>query len=276
MLGQRKKAAANVRRPRKTRSRNRPVQGATRNARVLARPSPSMSVWLNRALILCGVCMVGAAATQAYLSLKVLPVQRITVTGELEHTQAQVVQDIVQPGLAGGFLSADLQQIRRQLEGLPWIYEASVRRRWPAALEINVVEERPIARWGSDGFLNHEGGVFRSGKLGDWSALPRLSGPVGSAPALMAKYQRLIEMLSPLGLSVEALTIDARGQVEAMLDGGMQLVLGQDDFLNRLHRFVLVYNRELQGRRPDIERVDLRYANGIAVAFRSTPPVAGL
>ena len=38
-----------------------------------------------------------------------LPVQRISVTGELEHTQAQVVQDIVQLSLAGGFLKADLQ-----------------------------------------------------------------------------------------------------------------------------------------------------------------------
>jgi cell division protein FtsQ len=258
------------------RAGRRPEKGATRNAAAPVRRSAGLSIWFNRALILFGVSVVAAAGTQAYLTLKVLPVQRITVTGELEHTQAQAVQDMVQPGLAGGFLNADLQQIRRQLEGLPWIYEASVRRRWPAALEIHVVEETPIARWGEDGFLNHEGGVFRSPKGAEWSSLPRLSGPAGSAPSLMARYLRLVEILAPLGLPVVQLAVDERGQVEAVLDGGMELVLGKDDFLERLHRFVVVYTSELSGRREEIERVDLRYTSGIAVAFRESPPVAGL
>lgn len=280
MLGLRNKPAKKADHPRRIRptrlAGRSTVKGATRNISAPVRSSAGLSLWLNRALILFGVSVVAAAATQAYLTLKVLPVQRITVTGELEHTQAQLVQDMVQPGLAGGFLNADLQQIRRQLEGLPWIYEASVRRKWPAALEIHVVEETPIARWGEDGFLNHEGGVFRSGKTAEWSSLPRLSGPAGSAPSLMAQYQRLVEMLAPLDLSVVQLAIDERGQVEAVLDGGMQLVLGRDDFLERLHRFVIVYTSELAARRQEIERVDLRYASGIAVAFRESPPVAGL
>ena len=134
----------------------RPVQGATRNV-TAARKSKSSgraSVWFNRFLVLGAVAVVLVAGTKGFMVVQSLPVQRISVTGELEHTQAQVVQDIVQPGLAGGFLKADLQHIRQQLESLPWIYEASVRRRWPAALEIHVVEETPIARWGEDGFLN--------------------------------------------------------------------------------------------------------------------------
>lgn len=261
---------------RRVRPAKRPERGATRKTVTPEQSSDGISVWLNRALILFGATVVAAAATQAYMTLKVLPVQRITVSGELEYTQAQAVQDMVQPALAGGFLNADLQQIRRQLEGLPWIYEASVRRKWPAALEIHVVEETPIARWGEDGFLNHEGGVFRSEKKADWSALPQLGGPEGTAPSLMAKYQRLVEILAPLRLSVVQLVIDERGQVEAVLDGGMRLILGGEDFLPRLHRFVQVYSGELAPRRSEIERVDLRYASGIAVAFRESPPVAGL
>ena len=266
-------------RPARGRGR-RAVRGATRTvaapARKAGRSFAWLSVWLNRVLILFGVTVVAVAAAQAYLTVRRLPVQRITVTGELAHTQAQAVQDMVQPGLAGGFLNADLQQIRQQLEGLPWIYEASVRRKWPAALEIHVVEETPIARWGDDGFLNHEGGVFRSGKSGEWDSLPRLSGPEGSAPALMARYQRMAEILAPLDIAVEQLSIDDRGQVEAVLGGGTKMLLGGDDFLLRLHRFVVVYTRELAGRRQEIERIDLRYQGGIAVAFRESPPVAGL
>lgn len=263
------------------RPNRRPAHGATRNpVAVEARPRQA-SVWLNRLLIMVGAAVVVAAATKAFITVQSLPVQRISVTGELEHTQAQAVQDMVQPGLAGGFLKADLQQIRSQLEGLPWIYQATVRRKWPNALEIHVVEELPIARWGKDGFLNHEGGIFYSDKGGDWGSLPLLSGPEGSAQALMEKYQRLVEILTPLNLAVRQLAVDERGQVEAVLDGGMQLSLGSEEFLGRMQRFVGIYRSELAARRADVLRVDLRYESGVAVAFNQAPPadpsqIAGL
>lgn len=256
--------------------RRRAVQGATRTAPAARPKTRQPSLWLNRLLILFGAAVVLAAGTRAFIAVQSLPVQRISVTGALEHTQAQAVQDIVQPGLAGGFLNADLQQIRRELEGLPWIYEATVRRRWPAALEIHVVEETPIARWGESGFLNHQGGVFHSSKSGDWDSLPLLTGPEGSAPSLMTKYQRLAELLAPLNLSVEQLAVDDRGQMEAVLAGGVQLVLGGDEFLVRMRRFIRIYSSELAARQNEIERVDLRYENGMAVAFRETIPVAGI
>jgi len=257
-------------RPVVKRTGRRPAQGATRNSTMVVERAGWSSAWLNRLLILLGAAVVLAAAVKAFITLESLPVQRISVTGELEHTQAQAVQDIVQPGLAGGFLNADLQQIRGQLESLPWIYQATVRRKWPNALEIYVVEELPIARWGQDGFLNHEGGVFRSGKSGDWNALPLLLGPEGSAQALMAKYQRLVELLVPLNLSVQQLAVDERGQMEAVLAGGVQLNLGGEDFLGRMNRFVRIYRSELAARWTEVKQVDLRYENGIAVAFNES------
>ncbi len=260
------------RKPARTRGRRAP-HGATRNSVAPAKTAAekrggSSSVWFNRLLVLLAAGVVLTAALKAVITVRSLPVQRISVTGELEHTQAQAVQDMVQPGLAGGFLSADLQQIQRQLEGLPWIYKASVRRKWPSALEIHVVEEFPIARWGQDGFLNHEGGVFRSEKAADWEALPRLQGPKGSARALVEKYQRLVEILTPLNLAVEQLVVDERGQLEAVLAGGIELSLGGDDFIERMQRFTGIYRTELAARKSELERIDLRYENGVAVAFK--------
>jgi cell division protein FtsQ len=257
-------------------SRRKPVQGATRNTTEPVQRPGASSVWFNRVLILAGAGVVLLAAAQAYITLQSIPVQRISVTGELEYTRAEVVQEMVQPALAGGFLNADLQHIRRQLEGLPWIYEATVRRKWPNALEIHVVEQLPIARWGHDGFLNHEGEVFHSTRMGEWQSLPLLQGPEGAARNLVANYQRLVELLAPVGLAVTQLKVDERGQVEAVLAGGMQLIVGSDDFLERMHRFVAIYRTELAARAEDVERVDLRYESGIAVAFSDSSQVAGL
>ena len=251
------------------------TKGATRRGAKDKTPR-SPSVWWGRLLVLAAVALVSAAGMHAWVTLKSLPVQRITVTGALEHTQAEAVQDMVQSSLSGGFLNADLQRMRRQLEGLPWVYQATVRRRWPSSLEIHVVEQLPSARWGAHGFLNHEGLVFRSDKQGNWESLPLLTGPEGSAPALMARYLRLVEMLAPLDLSVTQLRVDARGQIDAELAGGMRVVIGSEHFFDRMQRFALIYRRELAARADEIESVDLRYATGVAVAFRDTSQVAGL
>jgi len=260
----------------------KPAHGATRKLPASA-PVPAAvktprkpSAWLNRIIILAGAGVVLVAALKAYITLQSIPVQHVTVTGELEHTQTGLIQDMIQPALVGGFLHADLQRIRAQLEALPWIYQATVQRRWPNALEIHVIEQLPIARWGDSGFLNHEGDVFPSDSGQDWQALPRLDGPADSARALVAGYQRLVEILAPLNLSVAQLTVDERGQVEVVLAGGMQLLLGSEDYLERMNRFIELYRLELAARVAQVERVDLRYETGVAVAFTESARVAGI
>ncbi|NND69793.1 MAG: FtsQ-type POTRA domain-containing protein, partial [Halioglobus sp.] len=215
-----------------------------------------------------------AVSARGYLALAERPVERITVTGSLAHTRAQAVKDMVQPALAGGFLRADLVLMREQLEGLPWIFEATVRREWPSTLAIHVVEQRPIARWGENGFLNHVGEVFHSGHAQEEVELPLLAGPKGSASQMMATYRRLVELLAPLDLAVARLTRDERGELAATLVGGTRLLFGDEHFLERVHRFAVLYRVELGQRFGEVERVDLRYATGAAVAFNEASQVA--
>lgn len=248
------------------------VKGATRKVKQAVEKPTRSYAWLNRILILLGAGVVLVAGLQAWVTLQSIPVEQITVSGELEHTRTSEVQEMVQPALAGGFLGADLQQVREQLEALPWIYEATVRRVWPNALEIHVVEQLPIARWGESSFLNHEGQVFRPSNRRAWQSLPMLQGPEGAAGSLMASYQRMVDMLTPLGLGVEQLVVDERGQLQAVLGGGQKLMLGGGEFLERMHRFSAVYRAELASRMEDVERIDLRYERGVAVAFRESLP----
>lgn len=253
----------------------KPVKGATRKAPAV-KPKRKPSAWLNRLIILTAAGVVMVAALQAYITLQSIPVQHITVTGELEHTRTSLIQDMIQPALVGGFLRADLQRIRAELEELPWIYQATVQRRWPNALEINVIEQLPIARWGDSGFLNHEGEVINSGNSEEWRSLPLLEGPEGSAKRLMAGYQRILEILASLHLEVAQLQLDQRGQVEVVLQGGTRLLLGSEDFLERMHRFVAIYRTQLAPRAGEVERVDLRYETGVAVTFTESSQVAGI
>lgn len=234
---------------------------------------PLLGGWLNRLLIVAGVGVVGLAAGQAWVTLQAIPVERVIITGNLQRTQVAALEDMVQPALVGGFLNADLDEVQRQLQALPWIYRATVRRRWPNALEVEVVEQLPIARWGEGGFLNHEGEVFESRRAQELGAnLPRLEGPPGSARKLMVSYQQLGEWLQPLELDLAALHRDERGHLSAQLLNGVRLVLGERELRTRLERFTAVWRAELADDPGRVERVDLRYQQGLAVAFREPEP----
>lgn len=192
-------------------------QGATRKAPRVEKKSGTFA-WLNRVLILIAVGAVLTLATRGLVMLNAIPVEHIIVAGKLEHTKTAALEDRVRPALVGGFLNADIEYIQEQLENLPWVHEASVRRRWPNALELHIVEQLPIARWGDDGFLNHEGVVFRSiGDEENRAALPLLRGPEGTAGVLTHIYQQLVDVLAPHGLLVQELAIDNRVTVKRRL-----------------------------------------------------------
>ena len=52
--------------------------------------------------------------------------------------------------------------------------------------------------------------------------------------------------------------------------------LGNEDFVERVQRFVAVYQTELGARAGELERVDLRYETGMAVVFSAPVQVADL
>jgi cell division protein FtsQ len=244
--------------------------GATRKVAAKEKLSGSHT-WINRLLILVGVGVVLTALANAAVWLHGIPVERIVVTGKLERTRKIALQDMVQPELVGGFLSADLQRIREQLESLPWVYEVAVRRQWPSALTIHVVEQLPIARWGKRGYLNHEGEVFQSSLESEAGVLPLLTGPDGTQRKLIGDYQLVSDTLLPLSLSVESLTVDSRGQLRVFLAEGIEILFGDVELVDRLNRFVALYRVSQVEQKALIRRVDLRYQNGLAVAFEALP-----
>ncbi|MFT4822370.1 MAG: cell division protein FtsQ [Halioglobus sp.] len=249
--------------------------GATR--KLLVRESrPRSFAWVNRLFVLLGLGVVLAATAKAALVLNAIPVERIIVTGKLEHTQKLALQEMVQPVLVGGFIGADLGRIQNQLQQLPWVYRAIVKRQWPNALEINVVEQLPIARWGESSFLNHEGEAFHPAIESNWDSLPVLKGIDGQERELIKAYQFISESLRPLALTVTELTSNNRGQLRAVISGGTELLLGSKDFSERLDRFAILYRAEGETMNTAIERVDLRYQSGLAVVFSEPPAVAGL
>ncbi len=249
---------------------------ASRRRRHLRVPDRVIAVrWLNRLLIAGGLAIVVLLGQRAWDGLMSMPVGRIAVAGTLDETRRDALQSAVQRSLDGGFVAADLSRVRKALERLPWVYSASVRRRWPDTLDIRVVEQLPIARWGDRGLMNHEGELFAASG-GERSELPVIHGPAGSEQRLMQHYQRLRQLLAESGLAVCRLEQDALGQLHAELDSGLRIELGNEDFLLRVQRFLDLYREDLAQREKRVARVDLRYAKGAAVTFHPAPQLAAV
>jgi cell division protein FtsQ len=219
------------------------------------------------------VLLLGWRGAQA---LYAQPVAHIVVSGKLENLHRDAVRQAVAGRIDRGLLALDLRDLRRELEALPWVYRAALRRRFPDTLEIRVVEQLPIARWGDGAFLNHEARVVQVADEARWSSLPDIRGPAGSEVRLVNRYQQLQELLRPLELTPVALEEDDFGQLELLLANGVEVALGDRQFAQRVEDFLLLWRRDLADRGQQVLRVDMRYADGAAVALRDEPQLAGL
>lgn len=226
--------------------------------------------WLVRALslVLIVLAIGGVVWSGEKLFQKLnIPVGVIAVKGQFSHVEQGEVQSLVEPLVEGGILSLNLEQIRHQLQQHPWIESAVVRREWPSGLSITVKEEVPIARWGKTGFLNSRGEMLAIADNQMLVDLPLLQGSEDSERSLMKAYREITQLLRPSSLAITQLRRDQRGAWWLQLSNGLELVVGRDGVMEKMRRFLVVWNSGLSHQLENIARLDIRYDNGVAVAW---------
>ncbi|SFQ24528.1 cell division protein FtsQ/DivIB [Pseudomonas borbori] len=196
------------------------------------------------------------------------PIAKISVEGDLSYVSQQAVQQRIEPFATASFFGVDLPGMRHELEQMPWIASAQVRRVWPDQLLVRLEEHLPIARWGDEALLNNQGKAFAPKEQANYQHLPQLYGPKRAQQQVMQQYQVLSQMLRPLGFSVVRLELRERGSWFLSTGQGIELLLGRDHLVEKMRRFSAIYDRALKVQQTNIARIDLRYANGLAVTWR--------
>ncbi len=221
-------------------------------------------------LLVTGVLLVqNAPQISTYVSR---PVRVVQMENTLQRVDENRVRAVLAAHLDAGYFGIDVQAIKTQLEADPWIEQATITRVWPDTLSVHISEEVAIARWREASLLNQYGESFEPDTLEHDLALPLLNGPSGTERRVMEQYQVFSQMLFDTGLRIRELSFNERGSWNLVLNNDVRMTLGSNNVLERMQRFVTLYERYLFNDFSLIETVDLRYNHGIAIRKKPAMP----
>ncbi|OOF70224.1 cell division protein FtsQ/DivIB [Rodentibacter caecimuris] len=222
-------------------------------------------------MLLCvGIGFIVYSNWQSWLEkLDSKPISAYALVGNTKFTDYDDIRDVIlKMGALKGFFGQDVKAIQEQIESIPWVKGAVVRKIWPNRLSIWLTEYEPIAVWNNTDFITKGGIVFQlpPEKLKDQS-LPYLGGPDYQAAKVLETWNQIYADFKAKNLVVKGVTIDERGAWQVTLDNDILLKLGRGEWKTKLARFATIYPQIEIPEDKRISYVDLRYASGAAVGM---------
>ena len=193
-------------------------------------------------------------------------VGEIVVTGRHHADEAEIAAAL---GAQRGdpLFDVDPRKARERIEALGWVRSASVRRRFPDAILVNVVERRPFALWQRRGrvfLIDRDGEPIGSRDLDRFDRLPVVVGDdaprhVGDLVAVLARPPAL------LGRIESATRVSGR-RWDMRLRGGLTVRLPEEDLAGAWDLLAtLATDHRLLER--DVIAIDLRVKDRFAVTL---------
>lgn len=198
------------------------------------------------------------------------PVSSLVINGNIPYTQNAEIVSALKRGQLDNFFLLDVNKVQQELEQLPWVYSASVRKQWPNEVSVYVIDQTPVAQWNEDFFINQNGVIFQADKSRVDTVLPKLFGPEGSELIALENYKNLSNLLTYIQVGIRELVLTERFAWQLTLDDGVFLDLGREDRVTRVQRFMDAYRDIKAHAQQDmqVDYIDLRYDTGMAVGWK--------
>lgn len=195
----------------------------------------------------------------------------VFVTGRNETVAADVMMALDvrknQP-----LLTFDPVLAKQRLENLPWVREASVQRRFPNTIVVNLTERQPIGFLQKDrqlSLVDESGIILAKDGLGRWAGLPILIGE--NAPQHAPDLMRLLNGHPEIYRRVQAMTYISLRRWTLRLDNNIDVLLPEDDVATALTRLERAQS-ESRVLDKDVKEIDLRLPDRL----RITPTSGGI
>jgi cell division protein FtsQ len=227
--------------------------------------------WLrvHRQRVVAAALMLGVAVVLWFAVRSILdrPIQRAEISGKFVQVSRVQIEQVLAPFARQGYVSINLDAVKRALEAIRWIDHVRVARDWPDGVRVFVTEQVAVARWGDNGLLNTRGELFLPEARDLPADLPQLKGPAGTEAEVAKLYLDTYPRLLTVGLRLSRVTLDERGAWNLNLSNGVEVRLGRQDVAARLERFISAASPVIATRTGDVAYVDMRYSNGFSIGW---------
>ncbi|MDX1755768.1 MAG: cell division protein FtsQ/DivIB [Marinobacter sp.] len=202
-------------------------------------------------------------------------IMAIDVRGELVGESRVALERRVSEWVGRSFFATDLAEVKSAVELRPWIASAAVRRIWPDRLVVEVREKKPLAYWNARQLVSRSGQLFAPDNRDIVGRLPQLAGPDERVRDVIDMARAMAEVLAQRDLGFAGLRLEPRGAWTLTLANGIEVSLGRDQVEQRFERFITVYQESLAARADEVQRIDARYTNGVAVQWKPLDGASG-
>ena len=198
---------------------------------------------------------------------QLLPIRSIQLAGSFEYLDQGEVEQSLRAYIGQGFFSLDISELQQQLNSRPWAEAVSIRRIWPDRLRVTITEKQPVARWDERHLLSASARIYPA-DAANFSHLPLVHADGHGPDWALRQFHALQARFDSVDERLVAMRVDNRGAVDVELINGLQIKLGRAQIQRKIDRLATIYNAQILPRREQIERLDLRYSNGFAVAWK--------
>ncbi len=193
-----------------------------------------------------------------------LGIERVTISGIAELSEVEVlVAAGIDPKISLAFFDAD--QARRQLESMPMIREATVRKLYPGEVSIVISEREPYALWQVKGdlfLIAADGTVIDKMDDGRFAHLPLVVGQDANKRA--GEYIALRRQAGALAPQIRAGSLIAGRRWNLKLDNGMDVRLPEVEPAAAIQRLAAL-EADFRLLDKDLLAIDLRQADRVVM-----------
>lgn len=198
------------------------------------------------------------------------PVGKVAIYGEVEHADLTKLQERALPWLNEPFWRVDLQGLKASLEQDPWLSSVSVRRHWPDQIRLELIERSPWAHWNENYLIDKQGIGFNPGFKYTQNLGRHIYSKKDTLADVVKFWQDLDALLHDSGLQLTELHHEQRGAWQLELNASISVLVGRDNISARINRFIWAWQYWLSDEAENLATIDLRYPNGLSVAWRKT------
>jgi len=229
-------------------------------------------------------------------------VEELKISADFERINPEQINQQVLPLIKNNYFAVNLKQVEQTVKDNAWVDQISVRRQWPRSIHIRLSEQKAVAHWGKNAYLNSRAEPFAVEHQSSLRELPHLYGPQGTEKELLDRFYQWKKRFAKKHLVLESLTMTPRYSYEAkvlipreqqkqlteqalmalfeekeqpvpVLDWrkiepfALTLNLGKDNVEQRADRFIAAFPDAFDQQLLKVETIDLRYPNGFAVRW---------